>query len=286
MEEKLGGCEIIKERQREWAIRDGLAFDADGYCTCADDNIFRRLSPSARRDFENGDGAELGKRGGRGKIQALHSSSALACNWFDYWRDRDLQPLARAFGVPVGFSALALEQRLPTGVGRFSPNLDVLLTCSDGSLFGIESKFGEPYTKSKGKTLLKEKYFHHGRSLWTEAGLPGCQTIAESIRQGQEGDFHNVLDVAQLLKHMLALALSGHRWSLCCLWFEVPGLLADQHRKELTIFATRAQIGTNGALFSAITYQELLTRMLPLIEKEDSEYIKYLRERYMSNCVA
>jgi hypothetical protein len=30
--------------------------------------------------------SELGENGGRGKIQALHSSSALVCNFFDYWR--------------------------------------------------------------------------------------------------------------------------------------------------------------------------------------------------------
>ena len=110
--------EIIKIRQRAWAARNGLGFDADGYCACADDNIFRGLSPGARKDFESGDGSELGKKGKRGKIQALHSSSALACNWFDYWRGRDLQTLSRAFGVPIGFSTLAIERKFPTGLGR------------------------------------------------------------------------------------------------------------------------------------------------------------------------
>jgi hypothetical protein len=39
---------------------------------CVDDNIFQGLSPGARKDFESGDGTELGKNGRRGKIQALH----------------------------------------------------------------------------------------------------------------------------------------------------------------------------------------------------------------------
>jgi hypothetical protein len=259
-------------------------FDADGYCTCVDDNIFQRLSSDARSDFGSGDGAELGREGGRGKIQALHSSSALACNWFDYWRGRDLQPLSRAFEVPVQFSKLGLEHKFPTGLGGISPNLDVLLTCSDGSLFAVESKFTEPYTTSGLKTYLKPQYFPKARSLWLDAGLPSCQAIAEALRRGQQDDFHNVLDVAQLLKHMLALALSGRSWSLCYLWFEVPGLLADQHREELTIFTTK--MGMDAAHFSALTYQELFTRTLPFMGQENSEYTEYLRERYVNDSVA
>jgi hypothetical protein len=283
-ESKMNDCDIIKSHQRAWAAQRGLSFDADGYCACVDDNIFQGLSAGARSDFGSGDGAELGQNGGRGKIQALHSSSALACNWFDYWRGRDLQPLSRAFVVPVQFSKLGLEHKFPTGLGRFSPNLDVLLTCSDGSLFAIESKFMEPYLKSKEKTYLKPEYFPKVRSLWTDAGLPGCQAIAEALRRGQQDDFHNVLDVAQLLKHMLALALSGHSWSLCCLWFEVPGQLADQHRKELTIFTTK--MGADAVHFSALTYQELFAGLVPFVGQDNSEYIKYLRERYMSDSVS
>jgi hypothetical protein len=271
--------DIIKARQRAWATRNRRTFDADGYCTCVDDNIFQGLSPGARKDFESGDGTELGKSGGRGKIQALHSSSALACNWFDYWRGRDLQRLSRAFGVPIRFSTLALEQKFPTGLAGIGPNLDVLL-CADGAPFAIESKFTEPYTKSKGKTWLKPKYFHDGRSLWTVAGLPGCQAVAEALRTGQH-DF-KVLDVAQLLKHMLALALRfGQHWSLCCLWFEVPGSLAARHRQELMDFM--AHIGTDAANFLALTYQELFARMVPFVGQDDSEYIAYLRDRYVSD---
>jgi hypothetical protein len=275
------GSDIIKARQRAWAIRNGRTIDPDGYCMCVDDNIFQGLSPGARKDFESGDGTELGKSGGRGKIQALHSSTALACNWFDYWRGRDLQPLSRAFGVPVRFSTIALEQKFPTGLGGIGPNLDVLL-CADGMAFAIESKFTEPYTKAKGKTVLKPKYFHDGRCLWTAAGLPGCQSVAELLRTEQH--HFSVLDVAQLLKHMLALALRfGHRWSLCCLWFEVPGSLASQHRQELTDFT--AHIGTDAPNFLALTYQELFARMNRFVGQDDSEYIAYLRDRYVSDAV-
>ena len=102
---------ILKASQRAWANRHGRATDEDGYCACADDNIFLGLSAGACKDFEAGDGTELGIRGARGKIQALHSSSALACNWFDYWRGRDTTPLARAFGDRgMAFAALLLNR--------------------------------------------------------------------------------------------------------------------------------------------------------------------------------
>lgn len=278
--EELSAHDVIKAIQQAWATRNGLAFDKDGYCLRVQDNLFRGLSQAARKDFEGGDGAELGKDGGRGKLQALHSSSALACNWFDYWRTRDLGPLAQAFGVPGGFSTLALEQKIPNGLGRISPNLDVFLTGDDRTVFAIESKFTEPYMKSKAKTYLKSAYFPDGHSLWSEAGLPVCQAVAETLRT-ERHDF-NLLDVAQLLKHMLALARRfGFRWSLSCLWFKLPGSIADRHRKELADFT--AQIGADAAHFSTLTYQELFARMVPFVGQDDSEYIAYLRDRYVGD---
>ena len=154
--------DAVKSGQRAWAIRSGRAIDKDGYCGCVDDNIFQGLSVGARRDFESGDGTELGKPGERGKIQALHSSSALACNWFDYWRERDSTQLARAFGYTDAFCGVALERKFSTGVGGIGPNLDVALKTADGTLFAIESKFGEPYRRSKTKTYLKPNTFATG----------------------------------------------------------------------------------------------------------------------------
>src|SRR5687767_4544003 len=127
--------ETLKASQRAWAIRHGRGIDKDGYCGCPDDNLFQGLSAAARKDFESGDGTELGRPGRRGKIQALHSSSALACNWFDYWRGRDTTPLAQALGRADSFCELALERKYSTGLGGIGPNLDVALKCGDGTVF-------------------------------------------------------------------------------------------------------------------------------------------------------
>jgi hypothetical protein len=266
--------DIIKARQRLWAQRNGRTLTDKGYCGCIDDNLFERLSAAARQDFERGGGGELG-----GKIQATHSSSALACNWFDYWRERDFGVLSTAFGVPNPFVTLQLEKHVPTGMRGADANLDVLLTTADGALFGIESKFAEPYTPSTSKSALKPQYFAQNRSRWTEVGLPGCQAVAERLRTGQHG--FTVLDVAQLLKHMLALARTGNRWTLCCLWYEVAGPVADAHRADLRAFAT--QIGGDAAHFMAVTYQELFARMTRAVGGEHGPYMAYLSDRYIHN---
>jgi Restriction Endonuclease associating with ARP len=273
--------DAVKAAQRAWATQSGRAIDKDGYCGCVDDNIFQGLSVGARKDFESGDGTELGTRGARGKIQALHSSSALACNWFDYWRGRDMTPLTRAFGALDAFCGVALEQKFSTRVGGIGPNIDVVVKSADGTLFAIESKFGEPYTRSKTKTYLKPRYYRDGLSLWTEAGLPACQSVAGDLQAGRHG--YRVLDVAQLPKHMLALAVSGYRWALCCIWFEIPGTVAEQHRKELKDFTS--QLGPEAAHFSALTYQDLFGRMTHSVGDEHAEYMAYLRDRYLSRAV-
>jgi hypothetical protein len=267
---------IIRARQRAWAQRQQRALDKDGYCGCADDNVFQGLSDAARADLTRGGGRELGAQGERGKFQAAHSSSALACNWFDYWRERDFGVLSAAFNVPTPFVTLRLEVHVPTGMRGADANLDVLLTTADGWLFAIESKYTEPYTRAQ-KPFLKPQYFSQNRSRWTDVGLPGCQDVAEQIRSGHHR--YTMFDVAQTLKHMLALGRTGSRWTLCCLWYEVPGAAADTHRAELQQFA--AQIGADNAHFTALTYQELFARMEPLAGGEHADYIAYLRDRYI-----
>ena len=277
MTDKPNVVDIIKARQRAWAQRQQHTLDTDGYCGRADDNVFQGLSEAARGDLTRGGGGELGAQGARGKFQATHSSSALACNWFDYWRERDFGVLSEALGVPAPFVTLRLEAHVPTGMRGADANLDVLLTTADGWLFAIESKFTEPYAAVTAKNFLKPQYFSQNRSRWTDVGLAGCQAAAERLRMGEHD--YTILDVAQLLKHMLALGRTGNRWTLCCLWYEVPGPAADAHRAELETFA--AQIGSDAAHFRALTYQELFARMEPLAA-EHAGYLEYLRDRYVA----
>lgn len=173
---------------------------------------------------------------------------------------------------------MAFEQKFPTRLGGIAPNLDVVLYGCDGSLVAIESKFTEPFTKSKTRCYLKPKYFPANRGLWADAGLPGCQVLAEHLRDGAVK--FELLDAAQLLKHMLGLALSGQAWTLTCLWYGPEGSSSDLHARELTSFSER--IGSDSAKFAALTYQVLFERILSLAGDNHEGWRSYLRRRYFN----
>jgi hypothetical protein len=92
-------ADTVREQQRDWALRRGVKFDVSGYTLDLSDNLFAPLSSVAREEFEAADGGELGRLGERGKMQALHSSSALSCNMFAHWCSGDASPLAKALGI-------------------------------------------------------------------------------------------------------------------------------------------------------------------------------------------
>jgi hypothetical protein len=260
-----------------WAERAGIKSDEKGYCYCLDENLFHPISSCSRLDYASGDGAELGKEGKRGKILALHSSSALACNFFDYWRGRDLTGLAQAFGT-TELCGIGFERKFPTGLQGKAPNLDVVLYESDGGVLAIECKLMEPFHKSKEKTYLKPKYFENG-DAWAQVGLHGCQVLAAKIRQNQAQ--FDLLDVAQLLKHMLGLASNQQHWRLCCLWYHPGGPDGDRHASEIKHFTE--EIGADAIRFSSLTYQELFQRLSRFLGEQHLEYREYLRDRYFGS---
>jgi len=245
-----------------------------------DDNLFEPLSACGRADFEAGDGAELGQSGKRGKLQALHSSSALACNVFDYWRGRDLKALAQVLRIMDRPCSLRLEGRFRTGLRGTPPNLDVVLTGVAGSITGVESKFTEPYSPSRTRNRFKEKYFPLEPKLWSQQGrLPSAQALAERLHAGQLT--FTYLDAGQLLKHCLGLAATGANWNLIYLWYDPGGREAEAHAGEVATFV--AALAQDARHFSAVTYQDLFARLEPLLSLDDEGYRTYLAERYFSN---
>lgn len=201
----------VRAQQRGWAAAGGQTLDAAGYCVTHDKNLFIPLQGSTLYDFTQGDGGEVGRAGKRGKLQAVHSSSALACNIFDYWRSRDAGPLARALQLGSDIAEIKFEQKFPTGVSPRSPNLDVILRLTDGSITAVESKFLEPYGASAKKKTIQGKYFSGGARRWQAAGLAGAQRVAEGVQVGKVS--FEYLDAPQLLKHLLGLGNSPERGS-------------------------------------------------------------------------
>jgi len=264
----------LRQNQRIWAEARGIPIDKSGYTISVHENLFQELSACSRREFEAGDGTELGGLGKRGKMQALHSSSALACNVFDFWRGRDKAELARALDLSSTICGIHFERKSPTGVGPRSPNLDVVLECVDG-LVAVESKFCEPYSTCHGHAL-SEKYFGGSTGRWTAVGLSRCQKLAESLRRGEYLGEH--LDLQQLAKHVLGLGCSGSNWLLLYLWFDAGEAVAARHRVELDEFAAVVNADQPGR-FKALTYQELFARLRGG-EVGTSEYLEYLQSRY------
>ena len=266
----------IRSAQLEWAKASQVALDKDGYCLELNANLFQPLSACSRRDFEAGDGAELGKIGARGKLQAVHSSSALACNAFDFWRGRDLELVGAALDLPERPCSMRLEAQFKTPLRGTPPNLDVAFEGVAGTTSAIECKFTEPYAKSKSKNLLKDKYFPSGDGLWAQHGLRAAQGIADALRAGSM--HFTFLDGAQLLKHCLGLAYSTGKWTLTYLWYDVGGDEGDGHRLEAARFIEALKADKAGV--TALSYQEFFSRLIPTLPASAAGYRQYLEGRY------
>lgn len=266
--------ELISIQQRTWAQNRGIRIDEDGYTLHLKDNLFLLPSRETREEFKSGRGSELGTRNSRGKMQALHSSSALVVNVFEYWRSRDIGDIARVLGAPSGVTRLQFEQRHPTGLGGTPPHIDVELRGTDWAL-AIESKFCEPY-QPHARTNLAPSYFSK-RDLW--AKLPRCERLAKQIYdEDQSAPTFTYLDAVQLLKHILGLVSTfGPRgYRLVYLWYQLPSFEAEQHLVEIKSF--QDYVGEE-VLLMTMTYQELF-EILRKLRGVDKNYITYLGERY------
>ncbi len=271
---------LVRKRQQEWAESRGIAVAAPGYTQQLEDNLFVPLSAPTREDFAAGDGNELGRPGQRAKMQALHSSSALACNVFEYWRQRDAAQLGHALGLVEGVSSIRFEQGFPTGLPGNSPNLDVVLTSPSGQMTAIECKFLEPY--GSHDAVFKSKYFESSPGLWEAAGFLGCQALAEQLYSGDLE--YRWLSAEQLLKHILGLHRGPHeQWALLYLWYEVPGAASDEHASEAEAFASVA-VG-DGIPFRALSYQSVFRALKNGKADLHRDYLAYLGGRYFAESV-
>jgi len=264
--------------QRRWADAHGVRYDAHGCVRDLDDNLRAPLDGAALAEFQRG--SELTPGTARpARLYSLCSSAALVLNVFAYWRGRDHTPLLQALGIAgPGGTRLAFEEPLPTGLPGDPPTADVALYRPDGRCVAIESKYAEWLTpRARGKRPFKDKYFVQGAQVWTAAGLPRCQALAEELQDGRER--FKLLNAPQLLKHALGLANNGLRTSaLVYLYYERPGREATKHRAELDRVAARLspeielRISTYQALFGAL-------RDAPGLERD---YVDYLARRYFA----
>ena len=269
----------LRDAQQNWARSRGIPFNSRGYVREVEANLWRLLSTRARQAFERGAGSELS-----GHMRALHSSSALVANFFDYWTNRDKGPLLSALGIDLeGANSLDFEAQFHTGLGGNPPHLDVAITYSTGSVVAVESKFTEHLKRSTtGKSSFTMAYFPKATGRWTGKDLPACQSLAEELwaeeRCGGRQRFE-YLDPRQLLKHALGLATQlGRRFSLCYLYYDGLGDGPEAHRREIGAFE---ECVGDEIKFKSRTYQGVFERLRES-GQASSEYLGYLEARYFT----
>jgi hypothetical protein len=270
--DKSRTLQLIQKRQKEWAESRSAPFVPNGLLSNLSDNFFAPLHEQTQEEISEGDGDEFGSLKNPGKMYSLWSSSALACNVFDYWRGRTLCPVLTALRIEGTYRCLSFEQKYPTGVGHKPANLDVMLTSSRAAMLpvAIESKFTEPY-QSWPKKLLKDSYF---RKPATWDSLNSCRAVGESLKAHP----FEYLDAGQLLKHIIALTreFGSRRFILLNVWYDVKDSnAADGYRKEVAEFS---RLVAEEVLFRAETYQDVFGRMSP--DSLATPYASYLRTRY------
>jgi hypothetical protein len=275
---KMLAANYIAYYQLKWATQQKIPLE--GYYTKrVEGNLFNNeLHPETRKEYERGKGHELD--GKRAHMKALHSSSALVVNVFDYWRRQDrIQYIARCCGAEGIINGMEFEKTHPIkGVDRTPPHLDVEFA---GPIpLAIESKFTETYhrkTRRSNKDTHLHVYLEH-RDIWN--GIPKVKALAESIVQqsGARTDFE-YLDVPQLIKHILGLKSNNSGpFCLLYLWYKINSNEAKQHEEELARISARIK---DEISFRTMTYQDLFNRIRHLPDI-DLAYIKYLEQRYFS----
>ena len=291
-EKNMNAVEYIISRQIEWANNKGKKLTGSQgergrkvYTTSIKDNLFQPLNEETRVELGRGDGGELSEEYGTPKIQALHSSSALGINVFDYWRNKaDLSIITTSCGLTdAGYEItgeVRFEAKYPIVKSfRKHPNIDVVIEFQKGGrdrVFAIECKFTEAYSTCSHNGF-KRKYFEH-EDVWQN--LSKTRILAEGIECHRK--CFEYLDAAQLIKHILGLnrnhVLTHVPYRLLYLWYDAFGEPGQKHRKEIEEFAE--VVCSDGVLFHATTYQELIKR-LARHREDHPEYVSYLTERYL-----
>ena len=292
----MNGKKYIQSKQKNWAKRQGFQLvggtkpnrGEKNYVQDLSLNIFNnKLSEETQNCFNEGDGGETKDTVTRlVKMKALHSSSALPVNVFQYWQEKDVSPILYACRLAdnKGFdschlpNAVRFEQKFEISDDKKTfprkPNLDVVIERKN-SVYAIESKFTEPYNnKPKG---LNERYLLE-QSFWK--GLTHMKELAKEISPNNNNKY-NYLDAAQLIKHILGLKNQKGKsgFKLLYLWYDVLGEDGFEHRKEIEAFAKMAK--KDKIHFRHITYQEVIINLSNNFYVGNEDYIDYLRDRYL-----
>ena len=289
MEVIMKAHEYIISKQIQWAYRNNIILIGSkgnrgrkAYTQKLDDNLFEPLLPETEKNFKEADGGEL--TGNPCKMQAVHSSSALGVNVFQYWKKINQVP---AIAVVCKFcntgntfsQGINFEVKYPIS-GKFprSPNIDVVINNSPKSrfkVFAIECKFSEAYY-SGAHSGISPKYIELNK-VWDD--MPNLLKLAKTISPGDHRFNH--LHPAQLLKHILGLkeAFGKNKFRLLYLWYDTIGPKSAKHHKEINEFTKITK--EDGIHFHAMSYQDLIIKLSRDYRNTHKDYIDYISGRYL-----
>lgn len=284
----MNAREYIVSKQIQWARNHGIDLIGSqgkrgrpAYTQTLEENLYEALSSETIKSFREGDGNELA--GTPSKMQAVHSSSALGVNIFQYWQCiQQPEKVAHACGFCRKTNRISqkiiFEAKYPIDTQfQMRPNIDVVIEndpLAKSKVFAIECKFTEAYG-GRGHSGLKEKYLD--LHIWEE--IPYLHQLALSI--SPEDTVNEHLHSAQLVKHILGLknAFGKTNFRLLYLWYDTLGYVGWQHREEIKRFIAVAK--SDGILIHEMSYQELIVRLADNYRQSHKQYITYITNRYL-----
>lgn len=288
----MNSLNYIISKQIGWANRKGIKLygrqiskGRQTYTKIVEENLFIPLSQETTKEFKNGDGGELNcNETYLAKMNAVHSSSVIGVNVFEYWRTRNITDLCYLLGLcskkNKTTKEIYFEQKFQIS-NKFShsPNIDIVIKVNDNKplkAFGIECKFSEAYS-SRNKSGLKEKYLNDIEEQWND--IPNLLNLAKEISPINYK--FKYLDSAQLIKHILGLKKGNGKngFRLLYLWYDVLGTDGIEHRKEIEMFSKVAK--SDNIHFHSISYQELIIKMQSEFYNGNERYLDYLTDRYL-----
>lgn len=284
--------EYILSKQIQWALnRDINLIGSQGkrgrpaYTPNLNQNLFEPLDPVIKKSIESGDGGEItGSSNRPSKMQAVHSSSALGVNIFQYWQKiGQILKIAAACGFCRRGNKISekivFEDKYPIDKRfQYHPNIDVVIYNSDSAKykrFAIECKFSEAYTSQRNHGL-KEKYLDL-EEIWND--IPKLHDLSWGLCP--DDNKFKYLHPAQLIKHILGLktAFGKKGFRLLYLWYDVLGEEGSIHKKEIDRFIKVAR--SDDVKIHALSYQDLIARLSAECRSDHEKYVKYITGRYL-----
>ena len=285
----MNARDYILSKQIQWAYRNNIVLIGSkgdrgrkAYTQKLNDNLFKPLMTEVRNNFTQADGREL--TGNPCKMQAVHSSSALSVNIFQYWKKiKQVPAIATACGFDstddTSSQGISFEIKFPISEKfQRSPNIDVVIDNSSESrfkVFAIECKFSEAYSSGR-HSGISPKYIELD-TVWDD--MPNLLEFAKIISPDDKKYFY--LHPAQLVKHILGLKekFGKNKFRLLYLWYDTIGPESAKHYKEIEEFTKITK--ADGVYFHAMSYQDLIIKLAKNYRDTHRDYIDYISERYL-----